>query len=217
MKINPFVYGAAVLAVFFGVILGFQSAGIWSVSGKVSGDGKAVMPSALDVNSIKGWMTLEQISTVYEVPLSELLEAINLPANTPAETAVKDLESETFETEYLREYLQSRIDGTGWPPAAEVLEATAIPIEIVDKTETAPVVEQTPIPNPTEHVQPVGTVSGNTTFQDLYDWGVSPEAVKSIMGMDPPIAGMQIRQFATDNGLAFSEMKTKLQEEVDKK
>ena len=207
MKINPLVYGASVLAVFFGVILGFQSAGIWSVSGKVTGDGQAVLPSATDVNSIKGWMTLEQISTVYNVPLDELLEAVKLPANTLAETEIKDLESDTFETENLREYLQSRIDGTVWPPADDTLEATALPTEILGLTETAPVVEQTPTPAPTEHVQPVRTVSGNTTFQDLYDWGVSFEAVKAVLGMDPPEAGMQIRQFAVDNGLTFSEIK----------
>ncbi|MHC1785257.1 MAG: hypothetical protein AB9891_21345 [Anaerolineaceae bacterium] len=215
MRINPFLYGAAVLAVFFGVILGFQSAGIWSISGKVTGDGRAVQPSATDVNSIKGWMTLEQISTVYNVPLDELLGAINLPANTPAETAVKDLESDTFETENLREYLQSRIDGTVWPSADSVPVTIPLPVEMEDVTEAAPV-ELTPTPAPTEHVQPAGTVSGNTTFQDLDDWGVTADAVKTILGMDPPDPGISVRQFAVDNGLTFSEIKTLLQAEVDK-
>ncbi len=36
MRINPFIYGVFVLVVFMGTILGFQAAGIWSVSGKIT-------------------------------------------------------------------------------------------------------------------------------------------------------------------------------------
>jgi len=108
MKINPFVYGAVVLAVFLGVIFGFQAAGIWSTSGKVNTSGQAIQPSAADVNSIKGWMTLEQVSTTFNVPVAEIISAFNLPANTPASTALKDLESDTFDITALRTWLQNR-------------------------------------------------------------------------------------------------------------
>ncbi len=108
MKINPFVYGAMVLAVFMGIIFGFQAAGIWSVSGKVDASGNAVLPSAADVNSIKGWMTLEQVSTTFHVPVEEILAAFDLPAYTPPSTAIKDLESDTFDTTALRTWLQEK-------------------------------------------------------------------------------------------------------------
>jgi hypothetical protein len=108
MKINPFVYGAIVLVVFLGVIFGFQAAGIWSTSGKVNTSGQAIQPSAADVNSIKGWMTLEQVSTTFNVPVAEIISAFNLPANTPASTALKDLESDTFDITDLRTWLQDR-------------------------------------------------------------------------------------------------------------
>jgi hypothetical protein len=49
MKINPFVYGILVVGVFLGVVYGFQAAGIWSISGKIDGEGKAIQPSAADV------------------------------------------------------------------------------------------------------------------------------------------------------------------------
>jgi len=62
MRINPIIYGVIVLALFFGVILGFQSVGIWSTSGKVSASGEEIQPFAADVNTIKGWMILEQIA-----------------------------------------------------------------------------------------------------------------------------------------------------------
>ena len=108
MKINPFVYGTVVLVIFLGVILGFQGAGVWSTSGKVDGSGKGIQPSAADVNTIKGWMTLEQVSTTFNVPVTEILSAFKLPADTPPSTAMKDLESDTFDITGLRTWLQNR-------------------------------------------------------------------------------------------------------------
>ncbi len=108
MRINPFVYGAIVLAVFLGVIFGFQGAGVWSTSGKADSSGKAIQPSAADVNSIKGWMTLEQVSATFGVSPAEILSAFNLPADTPASTALKDLESDTFDIPALRTWLKNR-------------------------------------------------------------------------------------------------------------
>jgi len=108
MKINPFVYGVIVLVLFFGIIAGFQLAGVWSTSGKVDSTGERVQPSAADVNTINGWMTLDQVSTTFNVPLDEILAAFNLPADTPASTALKDLESDSFDIPSLRTWLQGR-------------------------------------------------------------------------------------------------------------
>jgi len=58
MRIKPYLFGILVLVIFLGTILVFQTAGIWSISGKTTGSGDAVQPSADDVNTIKGWMTL---------------------------------------------------------------------------------------------------------------------------------------------------------------
>jgi hypothetical protein len=108
MKINPFVYGLVVVLVFLGIIIGFQQTGIWSTSGKVSSSGQQIQPSAEDVNTIKGWMTLEQVSTTFSVPVAEILSAFNLNANTPATTVLKDLESDSFDIPSLRIWLQER-------------------------------------------------------------------------------------------------------------
>jgi hypothetical protein len=109
MRIHPFIYGVLVLAVFLGTIFGFQAAGFWSVSGKLTADGEAVQPSAVDVNTIKGWMTLEQITASYDVPLAEILEQFDLPRGTPATTAIKDLESDLFFVTELRAWLVDRM------------------------------------------------------------------------------------------------------------
>ena len=115
MRINPIIYGVLVLTIFFGIILGFQAAGICSISGKVTANGEAVQPSVADVNTIKGWMTLEQIATTFNVPLADLLKQFSLPADTPPTTAIKDLESDTFDTTSLRDWLQSLTQPNGVP------------------------------------------------------------------------------------------------------
>jgi hypothetical protein len=114
MRISPTLFGILVLVIFLGTILGFQAAGVWSVSGKTK-DGQAVQPSVDDVETIKGWMTLEQISTAYNVPLAELLAQFSLPADTPASTAIKDMESDTFSADELRTWLLERMQITTTP------------------------------------------------------------------------------------------------------
>jgi hypothetical protein len=108
MKVNPFVYGIMVLVVFLGVILSAQQLGIWSTSGKVTSSGQTVQPSSADVSSVKGWMTLEQVSTTFNIPVPEILSAFDLPADTPGSTPLKDLESTTFDIPALRIWLGDR-------------------------------------------------------------------------------------------------------------
>ncbi len=123
MRIHPIFYGALVLTVFLGIVLGFQTAGVWSVSGKITTDGSQVQPSVADVSTIKGWMTLEQISTTYDVPLAELLSQFDLPADTAPSTALKDLESDLFSVTNLRAWLQSRYQTSEAPQADRGTEA----------------------------------------------------------------------------------------------
>jgi len=42
------------------------------------------------------------------VPVADILSAFDLPADTPASTALKDLESENFDIPTLRTWLQER-------------------------------------------------------------------------------------------------------------
>jgi hypothetical protein len=209
MRINPYLYGVFVLVIFLGVILGLQAAGIWSVSGKVTGGGDAVQPSAGDVNTIKGWMTLEQIVTAYNVPLVDLLAQFNLPADTPISTAIKDLESDTFSVTELRAWLVSR-QGPVEPgaTAAPVQPATATPIVLPTEGVAAPL--------PTEHVALEKTITGKTTFQELLDWGVPEDAIRQVIGVDLPALSTVIKDYVTQQGTEFSSVKSALQIEVDK-
>jgi hypothetical protein len=111
MRINPILYGILVVTVFLGAILGFQAAGIWSVSGKVDASGERVAPSAADVNSIKGWMTLAQVAATFGVTPTAIITQFKLPADTAPETAIKDLESDTFSVTSLRAWLGEQNPG----------------------------------------------------------------------------------------------------------
>lgn len=94
----------------------------------------------------------------------------------------------------------------GEPAASPSLENT--PTSAIDAT--APSVSST------EHVQPAGTITGKTTFQQLLDWGMKPEVIESILGGPMPDTGMIVKDFVASKGMDFPTLKTKLQTELDK-
>ena len=108
MKVNPFVYGVLILLLFFGVIGGAKAMGIWSVSGKLTSSGEKALPTGTNVEEIKGWMTLDDVSAAYQVPVAEILTAFDLPADTPGTAQLKSLESDTFSPKNLRSWLADR-------------------------------------------------------------------------------------------------------------
>ena len=209
MRINPFIYGILVITVFFSIILGFQTAGIWSISGKVDSSGAAISPSTGDVNTIKGWMTLEQITTTFNVPLADLLKQFDLPADTPAKTVIKDFESDTFDTTALKTWLQSRTQPVNPSP---VQTATSPPIQSVTPT---PNLVLAVTPTATLHAAPAETITGKTTFQDVLSWGVPKENIQKVLGEDMPAPSTVIKDYVTGKGLEFVTIKTLLQAEVD--
>jgi hypothetical protein len=108
MKVKPVIYGLLVVVLFFGVIAGAKAAGIWSVSGKLTASGEKVAPTGTNVDEIKGWMTLNDVSTAYAVPVAEILAAFDLPADTSGSAQLKTLESDAFSVTNLRDWLRTR-------------------------------------------------------------------------------------------------------------
>jgi hypothetical protein len=98
MKVNLFIYGLLIVVLFFGMIGGAKAAGMWSVSGKLTASGEKVAPTGTNVEEIKGWMTLDAVSTAY-----------NLPADTPGTAPINTLESDTFSPINLRAWLKARL------------------------------------------------------------------------------------------------------------
>ncbi len=212
MRINPILYGVFVLTLFFGVIGGFQAAGVWSISGKVDASGAAIAPSADNIDTIKGWMTLEQVTAAFDLPLNELLAQFGLPADTPASMALKDLESDSFDITVLKDWLQSR----GQPETLQPTGTPAVESEATPAATPAPPAEAAATAIPTEHAAPDRTITGKTTFQEVLDWGVPIETIQRVIGGELPAPSTVIKDYVVGQGLEFTGVKSGLQAEVDK-
>ena len=108
ITLSPYLYAAVGLLILLGTVQVSQAIDFWTTSGRVTGTGEAVVLTGNDPLEIKGWMTLEQVSTTFGIPVSEILSAFDLPADTPASTPLKELESDTFDMTILREWLQEQ-------------------------------------------------------------------------------------------------------------
>jgi hypothetical protein len=129
---------------------------------------------------------------------------------TPITTAVKDLESDTFDTSALITWLQNRTLPVN-DPTAFLKPIITIPVT----TQVATEIPEAVTPVATEHLAPDRTITGKTTFQELLDCGVTNESTQTIV--DEPITEytMIIKDYSVRKGFTFSDIKTILQTEVD--
>ena len=107
-RIPPVAYGLLVVAVFAGVIGIGMVSGSFQTTGKTTAGGGRVAPQGETVTEIKGWMAIGDVADAWSVPLPELLAAFELPADTAASTPLKDLESDLFSVQGLRDWLAAR-------------------------------------------------------------------------------------------------------------
>ncbi len=109
MNVNRFFLPVLMLVALFGSYLVGKATGFWQVSGRQMLD-TGGMSSGSD---IRGWMTLEQISEGYGIPLQQLYALLELPASIPASTALKDLEQslEGFEVSVVRTAVDGYLAG----------------------------------------------------------------------------------------------------------
>jgi hypothetical protein len=116
MRIRPAALGILVLVVFLGTVGVAAATGTWATTGRSAGGGegggggggRVELATGADAGDVKGWMAIGDVADAFGVPLPELLAAFDLPADTPPSTALKDLESDTFEVLALREWLAER-------------------------------------------------------------------------------------------------------------
>ena len=95
-------------------------------------------------------------------------------------------------------------------PVAEVSGAAeGTPAAQVTPTQVAKATEE-------GHTPIAGQITGQTKFQDLLDWGVATADIENALGEALP-SNLQtlVKDWASSKGVAFSELKTKLQALVD--
>jgi hypothetical protein len=84
---------------------------------------RAPRGGAIAASDVKGWMAIGDVAAANGVDLAEILEAFGLPADTPPDTAVKDLESDVFSVTALRAWLAERSARSTSAPGRDVTPA----------------------------------------------------------------------------------------------
>jgi hypothetical protein len=137
MRVKPIVFGALVIAIFFGTIGASMVAGAWQSTGRSSmtGAGGGEGPGSGGASgsqpgtgngigsgdgagaaSVKGWMAIGDVADAAGVDVAEILAAFDLPADMQPSTPLKDLESDAFSVAALRTWLAERGGDRGTSP-----------------------------------------------------------------------------------------------------
>jgi hypothetical protein len=241
MKLTSKTLAGLILLILFGGIAFSNATGWWQTESSKSPatftDGEfAGQPNPAD---IRGSYTFGDISRSFDVPVQILGQAFGIPAEADAATyAIKDLETlyadQQFEigTASIRLFVAfytglpyDLIDDTYLPATAVVIlkargtlsqeqlsyvEAHSLDLGSAPPVTTAATAEiHTDIT--TERI-----IKGKTAFQELLDWSLSPETIEQVIGGRLPNPLIKIKDYCTEKGLDFEEIKTALQTEVDK-
>jgi len=192
---------------------------------------------------IRGSYSLSDVSKAFGIPVEVLAVAFAVSdLDNPGEFQLKELEeiyegSEIGEvgTDSMRLFVSLY---TGLPhtpeettlllkPAEKVLKehnpelgligVTFVRPEDLGVTDIAAAAESAGEAEEDHDTEEEAAVKGNTTFTDLYTWGLTEEEVEDVLGTPPGPSGTTVRDFLMEKGLEFGEYKTKLQELVDSK
>lgn len=109
IKVGLFVYGIISLVIFLAIIQVAQALDFWSTSGG-GGGGAKVAVTGTDPAEIKGWMTIKEVMTAYNLPVEEFYNQFKIPPGTPIETPMKDIEKVVpgFSVDSVRTWLTER-------------------------------------------------------------------------------------------------------------
>jgi hypothetical protein len=109
-RVNIFIYMMIGLILFFGSCEGARLAGWWTTSGKVSVTGEAIKATGADPAEIRGFMTVQEVLTAYDVSWAEFSKQFNIPSDTDLSSPLNTLEKKTpdFSVTKLRAWLTER-------------------------------------------------------------------------------------------------------------
>ena len=90
IRVNKYLVPVLAVLTLLGSVWIAKAAGVWQTSGR----GQVLLDESgqADPMGIKGWMTLNQVSETYDVPLDALYGMIDAGPDVPPDTALKDLE-----------------------------------------------------------------------------------------------------------------------------
>ncbi len=112
-KIGAYLFASLLIIAFFSVIMISMALGYWQSVPEVS-DIADEHAGTINVDDIKGWMTLAEVSEASGIPLDEMVPALGLPQDIDSATPLKDIAAKysvDFDTENVREYLKDHQEG----------------------------------------------------------------------------------------------------------
>ncbi len=138
MRVNKFLLPLFGVVPMVTIVLLAQLTGNWITSGRVTVDMANMKPE-----DIKGWMTWQEVSDGFGIPLDELYALTGVPNDIPPTTAMKDMEGllDGFETTAVREVVAAYLAGDV-KPAEPAIDEVAPRVE--PTLDAAPLVEPVP-------------------------------------------------------------------------
>ncbi len=172
MRVNKFLLPLFGVVPMVAIVLIAQLTGTWSTSGRATVDMANMKPE-----DIKGWMTWQEVSDGFGIPLDELYAVTGVPNDIPPTTAMKDMEGllDGFETTTVREIVTAYLAGDVQPvdpaavEAAPRVDSTPDAAQVVEPAPTAiatqpSAVDVAPVqPAATQEHVPAGDGSGDST------------------------------------------------------
>ncbi|MBE0601151.1 MAG: hypothetical protein IH607_05135, partial [Firmicutes bacterium] len=182
---------------------------------------------------IRGSYTFQDVADTFQIDLSVLFDAFGIPADTDG-TAIKtkDIEAEYGEAEIGNSSVQLFVGlykglpvalADAWltPRGAQIILDTnqsltqaQIDYILIHQVEIpAPEAEtavETPAATAAHDESEAQSVKGTTTFQIALDLGLTQAQIEAVIGGPMPATNMLIRDYCTEKGLSFSEIKTAL-------
>jgi hypothetical protein len=196
-----------VVVSLLGSALVAQAAGWWSVSGKDI----ATVPGSVDPEDIKGWMTLQQVSDMYGMPLPELLARIGAPASQPPDTALKDLEGviDGFEMDLVREQVVAYLAESGATASATATPEASAPPDAAPVAVATPASDLAPAADAAVSWLPADQIGGTMTLRDVSgQCGIPLATLLEELGLPGDVpASTQLKEVAGQYGVEVTTVK----------
>ena len=162
MKVNRWIVPVVVLVILFGSVGLGKAFGWWQTAGVKLSTVADVSPE-----DIRGSSSLADVSEAFGIPSAELIDILSIPADTPAETPLKELEAYN-EVRTVRGLLAEHL-GLPWEWPDEQEHAPSEP----EPTAAAPAAPDTehdpPTPPAAGDTLAAADIKGYMTLQDVSD------------------------------------------------
>ncbi len=191
MPVNRFLMPIVVIVTLLGFVFGSQALGVWATSGRETVNLEQIKPA-----DVKGWMTLQQIIDGVPISQAELYALVNIPADVPPSTALKDMEPlvPDFSVTGLRDALTAWQGSSGStlataPAGMQAATPTSVPTQVATPapsrtpgagtgSTTGTHTGATPTPLPAGQILPANQIKGRMTLREVStQCAVSPDAL----------------------------------------